>query len=85
MRATATVDGDIAMVELRPCWLARWLGARTVRIHWDGDRKNVGRWKASVTGESLVELPYHSKILRALDFQPVEILPVARIVVRKPE
>jgi hypothetical protein len=68
-----------ALVELRPCWLARLFGARTVRIElsWAGNPRGRGTWRAVNTGIDLYELPYREEIERALDFRPVGELPAA--------
>jgi hypothetical protein len=73
------VTDDHALVELRPCWLARIFGAKTVRIDLTRrvDRENKVKWFAVNTGTELGWIPYSSEIRHALDFRQVVAPPVA--------
>lgn len=85
MRITAIeVTVDRAVVELRPCWLARWFGASTERLTIVRQRYSDGSHREWVTEIAKTALPFDIRddILRALDFRPVDALPEARTVQR---
>lgn len=86
MRATTTELSDTrAVVLLRPCWLARMLGARTVSIELVRSRRSsdvagmdrVTDWVAASSTRTLAYLPHGDLIRDALDFHVVADLPVA--------
>lgn len=84
MRATALeVTETTALVELRPCWLARMFGARTVVVElvWieDGHSQTSGQWHSQPTGRCVIEIPYGHAIRNALDFRPAAQLPRAEV------
>jgi hypothetical protein len=80
MRATAIDVTDCrAVVELRPCWLARLFGARTVRLEIVRVNSN-GFWRTVYSDDMVTHLEHGALILRALDFRPVGTLPAARLL-----
>lgn len=77
MRAVAlTVTEKDAVVELRPCALARWLGAETVRIELIRD---VDGWHSFGTHKPLRYLAHSGAIEHALDFRPVAQIALATV------
>lgn len=75
MRATALEVNDTkAVVNLRPCWLARLLGAQetTVVLMWR-ERSDGHGWQAAGSRRWLDSLPHRSEIEDALDFWPVRM------------
>ena len=76
MRATALeVTAERAVVELRPGWLARLLGARTLVVEL---KRPGGRWMTAATEDILSRgLPRDRLLLEALDFRPVVAPPRA--------
>ncbi len=81
MKATAIEVTELrATVRLRPCWLARLLGARTttVELEWR-ERLGYSRcdWHLAASRRPLDDAPHRSAIRDALDFRPVEKLPRA--------
>ena len=88
MRVTALeVTETTAIVELRPNWLARLLGARTVLVRLT--RSSVGTWSLEASGRPIVQhnLYGHERngvrhgraLLRALDFRPIAEPPRAEV------
>lgn len=78
MKAIAIeVSEDRGVVELRPSWLARWLGARVTRVTVRLDRTIWRTWPCC---EPVTHVKYGSLILHALDFRPVDPIPGARII-----
>lgn len=85
MRITAIdVTADRAVVEMRPCWLARWFGARTERVTIVRQRYGDGSHRGWVMETTETSIPWDLRddIMRALDFRPVDALPEARTVQR---
>lgn len=84
MKATALdVTSGRAVIELRPCWPARLLGAKTTIVELERgkhDNGESGHWVAVATQRRLGWLPYSREIEHALDFRPVQSPPVARLL-----
>lgn len=70
-----SVTATRAVLELRPCWLARWFGARTRRAALA--RNEYRRWVLEHTN---IEPP--NRWIESLAYQTVEALPEARTVQR---
>ena len=84
MTATCVYLTDTeATVVLRPCWLARMLGARTknAQIRRDCVGTVCGSWKMLATGNVLHDSnSTHALILDAITYRPVAQLPEARVL-----
>lgn len=85
MKATALeVTDTTALVELRPCWIARWFGARTVHVALRMDKNR--EWGLASTEIRLVDgygraqVPHGLRIRTALDYRPVVSLPKAVVM-----
>jgi hypothetical protein len=78
VRATALeVTETTALVELRPCWLARLFGARTIRVPLSVDHDGAYRDSAKAW-----ELRWHPFSCSWTLSSPVILLPAARTVQR---
>lgn len=76
MRAIALdVTAARATVLLRPCWLARWLGAPETIVELE--RGEAWQWIAVATKRRLGWIPHGALIENALDLRPRERLPEA--------
>lgn len=70
-----SVTATRAVLELQPCWLARWFRARTRRVALARDE--YGRW---VLEHTQIHPP--NRWVESLAYQTVDALPEARTVQR---